>query len=94
LFKGLVKTPQRAAEAMLFFTKGYEQCISDVVNDAIFDEECENMVIVKDIDIYSLCEHHLYEYLHFIYDLIFVFLGYHFLVQFPWVIYLIRKSLD
>ena len=45
---------------MLFFTKGYEQLIRDIVSDAIFDEECDNMVVVKDIDIYSLCEHHLY----------------------------------
>jgi len=57
--QGLLKTANRAAEAMLFFTKGYEQWMSDVVNDAIFDEQCEDMVIVKDIDIYSLCEHHL-----------------------------------
>ncbi|CAF0821614.1 unnamed protein product [Didymodactylos carnosus] len=57
--QGLLKTSKRAAEAMLFFTKGYEQSISDVVSDAIFDEECENMVVVKDIDIYSLCEHHM-----------------------------------
>jgi GTP cyclohydrolase I len=58
----LIKTANRAAEAVLFFTKGYEQSISDVLNDAIFDEEYENMVIVKDIDIYSSCEHHLYEF--------------------------------
>jgi GTP cyclohydrolase I len=59
---------------MLFFTKGYEQCISDVVNGAIFDEECENMVIVKDIDIYSLCEHHLYEFLYFLSTIEYFFL--------------------
>ena len=56
---GLLKTPKRAAEAMLYFTKGYEESVSEVVKDAIFDEQCENMVVVKDIDIYSLCEHHL-----------------------------------
>ena len=44
---------------MLFFTKSYEQTIAQIVKDAIFDEECQNMVIVKDIEIYSLCEHHL-----------------------------------
>ncbi|CAF2373846.1 unnamed protein product [Rotaria sp. Silwood2] len=57
--QGLLKTPKRAAEALVFFTKGYEQSIRDVVSDAIFDEECENMVVVKEIDIYSLCEHHM-----------------------------------
>jgi GTP cyclohydrolase I len=46
-------------QALVFFTKGYEQSIRDVVSDAIFDEECENMVVVKEIDIYSLCEHHM-----------------------------------
>ncbi|CAF0821113.1 unnamed protein product [Rotaria sp. Silwood1] len=59
LRQGLLKTPKRAAEALVFFTKGYEQTIRDVVSDAIFDEECENMVVVKEIDIYSLCEHHM-----------------------------------
>ncbi|CAF1315873.1 unnamed protein product [Adineta steineri] len=57
--QGLLKTPKRAAEALVFFTKGYEQSIRDVVSDAIFDEDCENMVVVKEIDIYSLCEHHM-----------------------------------
>ncbi|UJR35809.1 hypothetical protein I4U23_028557 [Adineta vaga] len=57
--QGLLKTPKRAAEALVFFTKGYEQCIRDVVSDAVFDEDCENMVVVKEIDIYSLCEHHM-----------------------------------
>ncbi|CAF1291573.1 unnamed protein product [Adineta ricciae] len=57
--QGLLKTPKRAAEAILFFTKGYEQAVSDVVSDAVFDEECDNMVVIKDIDIFSLCEHHL-----------------------------------
>ncbi|CAF4305582.1 unnamed protein product, partial [Adineta steineri] len=56
--RGLLKTPKRAAEAILFFTKGYEQSVLDVVSDAIFDEECDNMVVIKGIDIYSLCEHH------------------------------------
>ena len=46
--QGLFKTPKRAAEAMLFFTKSYEQTIAQIVKDAIFDEECQNMVIVKD----------------------------------------------
>ncbi|CAF1121535.1 unnamed protein product [Rotaria magnacalcarata] len=59
LRQGLLKTPKRAAEALVFFTKGYEQTIRDVVSDAVFDEECENMVVVKEIDIYSLCEHHM-----------------------------------
>ena len=52
----------------MFFTKGYEQSIRDVVSDAIFDEDCENMVVVKEIDMYSLCEHHMYERLPLIKD--------------------------
>lgn len=57
--QGLRKTPQRAAKAMIFFTKGYEQTISDVLNDAIFDEDHDEMVVVKDIEMFSMCEHHL-----------------------------------
>jgi len=57
--QGLKKTPERAAKALLHFTKGYEEKISDVVKDAIFDENIDDMVIVKDIDMFSLCEHHM-----------------------------------
>lgn len=57
--QGLLKTPSRAAKAILYFTKGYEETISDVLNDAVFDENHDELVIVKDIDMFSLCEHHL-----------------------------------
>ncbi|KAK1150367.1 hypothetical protein AOXY_G34022 [Acipenser oxyrinchus oxyrinchus] len=59
LRQGLLKTPWRAATAMQFFTKGYQEKISDVLNNAIFDEDHDEMVIVKDIDMFSMCEHHL-----------------------------------
>lgn len=57
--EGLVKTPERAARAMLFATRGYRQNIDDVINGALFTTEKSRLVIVKDIEFYSLCEHHI-----------------------------------
>ena len=56
---GLQDTPTRAAKAMQFLTNGYEQDIDAVVNGALFPSTSEDMVIVKDIELYSMCEHHL-----------------------------------
>jgi GTP cyclohydrolase I len=56
---GLVKTPERAAKAFQFLTKGYNESIEDIVNDALFPTESNEMVIVENIEMYSLCEHHL-----------------------------------
>ncbi len=56
---GMLKTPERVAEAMAFFTKGYAESPGDVLGGALFDEAHRNMVLVKDIELYSLCEHHL-----------------------------------
>lgn len=57
--EGLQKTPARAADAFQFLTQGYQQSVDDVVNGAIFSTEMDELVLVKDIELFSLCEHHL-----------------------------------
>ncbi|MCC6442460.1 MAG: GTP cyclohydrolase I FolE [Armatimonadetes bacterium] len=57
--EGLVKTPRRAAEAIRFLTKGYEEDVKTILNGAVFEEDYQDMVIVKGMEFYSLCEHHL-----------------------------------
>lgn len=57
--EGLVKTPERAAKAMLFLTQGYKQDAVKILQGAMFKEDYDDMVIIKDIELYSLCEHHM-----------------------------------
>ena len=57
--EGLVRTPERAAEAFEFLTQGYRQNIDDLINKAVFTSDTDEMVIVRNIEVYSLCEHHL-----------------------------------
>ncbi|HVT36038.1 MAG TPA: GTP cyclohydrolase I FolE [Nevskiaceae bacterium] len=57
--EGLLRTPQRAARALEFLTQGYEMDVAEIVNGAIFESANDEMVIVRDIELYSLCEHHM-----------------------------------
>jgi GTP cyclohydrolase I len=57
--EGLIKTPRRFVESIEFLTSGYKADINEVINQAIFTQKFNNMVIVKDIELYSLCEHHI-----------------------------------
>ncbi len=57
--EGLLDTPSRAAKAMRAITEGYQQSLSDIVNDAVFESGTDEMVVVKNIELYSMCEHHM-----------------------------------
>ncbi|MCP4679782.1 MAG: GTP cyclohydrolase I FolE [Deltaproteobacteria bacterium] len=57
--EGLLKTPERVAKSFAFLTKGYQTDLKDIINDAVFESEANNMIIARDIEVYSLCEHHM-----------------------------------
>ena len=57
--QGLRRTPDRAARALEFLTQGYRQDLDEIINDAVFDSNASEIILVKDIELYSLCEHHL-----------------------------------
>ena len=57
--EGLIKTPERVERSLRFLTRGYHQKLEDVVNGALFEAESDDMVIVRDIEFYSMCEHHM-----------------------------------
>ena len=57
--EGLIKTPERYAKAMAFLTRGYGENPDKIINNAVFSSEANNMIILRDIEVYSLCEHHL-----------------------------------
>ncbi|MBC8369793.1 MAG: GTP cyclohydrolase I FolE [Planctomycetes bacterium] len=57
--QGLVRTPERVAKSLEYLVSGHQQQLDEIVNDALFEEECDEMVLVRDIEFYSLCEHHM-----------------------------------
>ena len=57
--EGLLRTPERVAESLEYLVSGHQQNLSDIVGEALFEEDCDEMVLVRDIEFYSLCEHHM-----------------------------------